>query len=159
MGWRICLERFAAHRDRQCGPPGRPPERRAHHSQGSGGDGGRRYDGWWIGNDPSFDYQITSNTCQLLTRGDASLWSGELVYFGGDGNNDNGCTGPNTYFTASGHTCDDGGGGITTNNQWPRNASDSLWGYNCISSYHRNGSGAYKQSPIPSQGLYAYYVR
>ena len=39
----------------------------------------------------------------------------------------------------------------------PPYGSDTLWGYNCISSYSPTGS--YKSAPMNEQGLYAYYVR
>jgi hypothetical protein len=116
---------------------------------------GRSYTGWWKGADPASTYQITSNTCQLLERTDVSQWSGQLVYFAGDGANDNGCGGGGAAY--GGHTCDDGGGGVTTNNSWPTNGGDGLWGYNCISSY--SPTGAYKGSPITNQGEHSYWVR
>jgi hypothetical protein len=116
----------------------------------------RTYVGWWIGDDPASTYDMKSNACQLLRRTDTAQWDGQLVYFAGDGANDNGCSGGGSFFT-SGHSCDDGGGGITTNNNWPSTASDPLWGHNCISSY--SPTGAYKQSAISNQGLHAYYVR
>ena len=116
----------------------------------------RSYKGFWIGNDPASTYNLASNTCQLLHPTDAGQWQGTLVYFAGDGANDNGCAGGGSYF-ATGHTCDDGGGGVTTNNSWPTNGGDTMWGYNCISSY--SPTGAYKSAAINNQGLHAYYVR
>ena len=115
----------------------------------------RSYTGWWKGDNPASSYRITSNACQLLERTSTSQWDGELVYFAGDGANDNGCSGGGSVL--GGHTCDDGGGGVTTNNAWPANASDSLWGYNCISSY--SPTGAYKFSAIGNQGEHSYWVR
>ena len=119
-------------------------------------DPARSYQGFWIGNDPLSTYNLASNACQLLHPTAPSQWQGQLVYFAGDGANDNGCAGGGSIF-GSGHTCDDGGGGVTTNNVWPANGSDGLWGYNCISSY--SPTGAYKHGAIPNQGLHAYYVR
>ncbi|PKN54663.1 MAG: hypothetical protein CVU56_25400 [Deltaproteobacteria bacterium HGW-Deltaproteobacteria-14] len=119
-------------------------------------DAARSYTGFWIGDDPLSTYNLASNACQLLRPTDAGQWQGKLVYFAGDGANDNGCAGGGSYF-ASGHTCDDGGGGVTTNNSWPTNGGDTMWGYNCISSY--SPTGAYKNSAIHNQGLHAYYVR
>lgn len=115
----------------------------------------RSYTGWWKGANPASTYRITSNSCQLLERTTPSQWSGELVYFAGDGANDNGCSGGGSAL--GGHTCDDGGGGVTTNNVWPANCSDSLWGCNCISSY--SPTGAYKRSGITNQGEHSYWVR
>ena len=117
----------------------------------------RSYHGFWVGKDPKSMYDLKSNQCQLLSPTVPTQWPGKLVYFGGNGANDDGCTGGGSSFGAGGHTCDDGGGGVTTDNAWPMNGSDSLWGYNCISSY--SPTGAYKQSGIPNQGLHAYYVR
>ncbi|MFO0756540.1 MAG: fibrinogen-like YCDxxxxGGGW domain-containing protein [Byssovorax sp.] len=118
---------------------------------------GRVYTGYWIGNFAGSSYNIKSNTCQVLNPADpASQWAGQLVYFAGDGANDNGCSGGGSFFNA-GHTCDDGGGGVTTNNVWPTNGSDALWGYNCISSY--SPTGAYKKGAINNQGLTMYFVR
>jgi len=120
-------------------------------------DPSRSYNGFWVGDNVASTYDMKSNTCQLLRRTDTTnQWNGELVYFAGDGANDNGCKGGGSVFTTT-HTCDDGGGGVTTNNAWPADASDTLWGYNCISSY--SPTGAYKQGPIGNQGLHAYYVR
>ena len=118
-------------------------------------DASRSYTGWWKGAHPSSTYQITSNACQLLERTDPGQWNGQLVYFAGDGANDNGCSGGGSVL--GGHTCDDGGGGVTTNNAWPTNGSDALWGYNCISSY--SPTGAYKGSPIGNLGEHSYWVR
>ncbi len=118
--------------------------------------GERTYHGFWVGMSPTSTYNIKSNACQLLSPTLPTQWPGQLVYFAGDGSNDNGCTGGGSVH-AGGHTCDDGGGGVTTNNVWPQNGSDALWGYNCVSSY--SPTGAYKSSPIPNQGLHAYYVR
>lgn len=115
----------------------------------------RSYLGWWKGNHQASTYRITSNSCQLLERTDPSQWSGQLVYFGGDGANDNGCSGGGSVL--SGHTCDDGGGGVTTNNSWAVSCNDALWGCNCISSY--TTTGAYKRAGIGNQGLHAYWVR
>jgi hypothetical protein len=118
---------------------------------------GRNYTGYWVGNSPLSTYNLKSNTCQLLNPVDTvNQWSGQLVYFAGDGANDNGCVGGGSVFTA-GHTCDDGGGGVTTNNVWPTNGSDPLWGFNCISSY--NPTGSYKLAPQNQLGLYMYFVR
>ncbi len=118
---------------------------------------GRVYTGFWIGNFAGSTYNIKSNTCQVLTPANpAAQWAGTLVYFAGDGANDNGCAGGGSFFGA-GHTCDDGGGGVTTNNVWPTNGSDPLWGYNCISSY--NPTGAYKNGTLTNQGLTMYFVR
>ncbi len=118
-------------------------------------DASRSYTGWWKGAHPSSTYQITSNACQLLERTTPSQWNGQLVYFAGDGSNDNGCSGGGSAL--GGHTCDDGGGGVTTNNVWPTNGSDALWGYNCISSY--SPTGAYKGSAIGNLGEHSYWVR
>jgi UDP-3-O-[3-hydroxymyristoyl] glucosamine N-acyltransferase len=118
-------------------------------------DASRSYTGWWKGANPASTYQITSNACQLLERTTPSQWNGELVYFAGDGSNDNGCSGGGSVL--GGHTCDDGGGGVTTNNVWPTNGSDPLWGYNCISSY--SPTGAYKGSAIGNLGEHSYWVR
>lgn len=117
----------------------------------------RSYTGFWIGNHGASTYDLTSNACQLLLPTAPSQWAGQLVYFGGDGANDNGCTGGGSSFGAGGHTCDDGGGGVTTDNSWPAVGDDTVWGHNCISSF--SPTGAYKKSPIPNLGLHAYYVR
>ncbi len=116
----------------------------------------RSYSGFWVGESASSTYDLTSNVCQLLSPTSPSQWSGQLVYFAGNGNNDDGCNGGGSVFT-TGHTCDDGGGGVTTNTAWPQNGSDTLWGHNCISSY--SPTGAYKLGAIPNQGLHAYWVR
>ena len=116
----------------------------------------RSYKGFWIGNDVKSKYDLTSNTCQLLHPTDPGQWQGDLVYFAGDGKNDNGCTGGGSSFGA-GHTCDDGGGGVTTDNAWPASGGDALWGHNCISSY--SPTGAYQKGGIPNKGLHAYFVR
>lgn len=118
-------------------------------------DNTRTYQGWWIGDDSRSTNNLKSNACQILRPTEDSQWDGELVYFGGDGNNDNGCTGGGSVFT-SGHTCDDSGGGVTTNNVWPTNQSDALWGYNCILWPNQ---GIYKKSAGSAQVLYAMYVR
>ena len=118
-------------------------------------DNTRTYQGWWIGDDSRSSYDLKSNACQILRPTEDSQWDGELIYFAGDGNNDNGCVGGGSVFT-TGHTCDDYGGNITTNNAWPTNASDSLWGYNCVL-WPRQG--IYKQGPGNAAGLYAMYVR
>ncbi len=119
-------------------------------------NGQRSYKGFWIGNDPKSTYNLASNACQLLLPTDKAQWQGALVYFAGDGGNDNGCTGGGSFFK-TGHTCDDGGGGVTTNNIWPEDGSDAVWGHNCISSY--SPTGAYQKGSIPNKGLHAYYVR
>lgn len=112
--------------------------------------------GFWVGDSALSVYDLKSNVCQLLSPTLPSQWPGSLVYIAGDGANDNGCKGGGSVHN-TGHTCDDGGGGITTNNAWPQNGSDALWGHNCISSY--SPTGAYQFGQIPNQGLHAYYVR
>ena len=74
---------------------------------------------------------------------------------GRDGGRDGSLAGDTTGRVARATTT--GGGGVTTNNVWPTNGSDALWGYDCITSY--NATGAYKKAPINNQGLTMYFVR
>ena len=86
---------------------------------------------YWITHPaPKDQDEFSAGTYTMFTPADpANQWAGTLVYFAGDGANDNGCSGGGSFFSA-GHTCDDGDGSLGST--WVRTQGPASSGLNSV---------------------------
>jgi hypothetical protein len=124
-------------------------------------DPSRSYIGFWVGDDGRSNYDLHSGVCQLLRRTSDTQYDNDLVYHSGDAPDGTGCIGGGSVFSQNNRMlCDDGGGCVVTNNSFPTNGGDPLWGWNYL--VWQGGAPAnnlFQHGARSASGLYSFWVR